>query len=68
MVLLSMECPPKYQILIKIAPVLLLQWYLEQMSMSLFQGFPVREVCEDVLLLSPNVQNGVMQEVRSEDV
>lgn len=36
--------------------------------MSLFQGFPVREVCEDVLLLSPNVQNGVMQEIRSEDV
>lgn len=36
--------------------------------MSLFQGFPIREVCEDVLLLSPNVQNGVMWEVRSEDV
>lgn len=35
--------------------------------MSLFQG-PVREVCEDVLLLSPNFQNGVMWEVRSENV
>lgn len=36
--------------------------------MSLFQGFPVREVCEDVMLLSPNFQNGVMREVRSENV
>lgn len=31
-------------------------------------GVSCKEVCEDVLLLSPNVQNGVMREVRSEDV